>query len=497
VDLVQGQWRYSDARIVEVGFVAPGPDRKPSGPPNRTWDIAPRAGAADFDDSSWPVISPTSLQDRRSSGRVCFAWYRIDVTIPPGVAGFDTAGSTAVLEVVVDDYAEVWVNGELPRRIGQQGGNLVAGWNAPNRVVLGRKVVPGQRAQVAIFAMNGPISDPPPNYIWVRSAKVEFFQAPRAFPPRPVPFQVLRADPALDRIVPHDARLEHLADGFTFGEGPVWVPASEGTPGHLLFSDPNENTIYRWTSDNRIAVFRERSGYAGGDIAEYRQPGSNGLALDAQGRLTICEHGNRRVSRLEPDGSITVLAERVEGQRLNSPNDLVYRRGDGAIYFTDPPFGLPRVFDDPRKELSHSGVYRVRGGQVQLLARDVTGPNGIAFSPDERILYVANWDTEHKVVMRYPVRDDGSLETGTVLFDMTGAPGEEALDGVKVDQAGNVYVSGPGGVWILSPQGRHLGTIVAPELPANFAWGDEDVRTLYLTARSGLYRIRLGIPGVR
>ena len=191
---------------------------------------------------------------------------------------------------------------------------------------------------------------------------------------------------------------------------------------------------------------------------------------------------------------VTVLADRYEGKRLNSPNDLVYK-SDGGLYFTDPPFGLPKVYDDPAKELPFSGVFLLKDGKLQLLTTELKGPNGLAFSPDERYLYLDNWDVEKKVVMRYEVRPDGSLTNGTVFFDMTSVPGEIALDGLKVDRAGNIYVSGPGGVWILSPDGKHLGTIKGPELPANFAWGDSDGRTLYMTARTGLYRIRLNIPG--
>ncbi|MGH8501776.1 MAG: SMP-30/gluconolactonase/LRE family protein [Gammaproteobacteria bacterium] len=232
-------------------------------------------------------------------------------------------------------------------------------------------------------------------------------------------------------------------------------------------------------------MFRERSGYSGADIAEYGQPGSNGLTLDSQGRLTINEHGNHRVTRLEKDGRLTVLADSFKGKRLNSPNDLVYK-SDGSLYFTDPPFGLPKFFDDPRRELPFSGVYRWQNGKLDLLATDLTGPNGLAFSPDERYLYVGNWDVNKKVVMRYAVAPDGRLTDGSVFFDMTRAPGEDAIDGVKVDEQGNVYVSGPGSLWILSPEGKHLGTIKPPKHPHNFAWGDADGRTLYLTARRAL-----------
>lgn len=490
VALVQGQWRYSDARIVETDFRAPGPDLTPSGAPNRTHDYAPHAGAAGFDDSGWPVISADTLDARRGTGKLSFNWYRLRITIPPRVGRLDPTGSTIVFEVVVDDYAEVWVDGQLARRLGQTGGSLIGGFNAPNRVVLTRDARPGQQIQVAIFGANGPLSDPPANFIWIRSATLDFF-APR--PPVPVAgVSVARLDPALDQIVPASPVVEKLADGFQFVEGPVWV--RDG--GYLLFSDPNANTMYAWTPEGQLSVFRAKSGYAGVDIGEYGQPGSNGLTLDRDGRVTINEHGNRRVTRLEKNGVLTVLADRYEGKRLNSPNDLVYR-SDGALYFTDPPFGLPRFHEDPRRELPYAGVFRYADGRLRLLATDLTGPNGIAFSPDERYLYVTNWDAKKKVVMRYEVTPDGGLATGRVFFDMTGAPGEEALDGLKVDRRGNLYVSGPGGLWIISADARHLGTIHMPELPANFAWGDADGRTLYMTARTGLYRVRLGIPGIR
>ncbi|HEY3187182.1 MAG TPA: SMP-30/gluconolactonase/LRE family protein, partial [Solirubrobacteraceae bacterium] len=263
----------------------------------------------------------------------------------------------------------------------------------------------------------------------------------------------------------------------------MWSPE-----GALLFSSPNTNVIYRWTPDGRVSVFRPKSGYSGVDIGRYTQPGSNGLAFDPQGRLTICQHGNRRVIRVEPHGNITVLADRHEGRRLNSPNDLVYR-SDGTLYFTDPPFGLPGMFDDPGRELPFSGVFRVneRDG-VRLLTDELSGPNGLAFSPDERYLYVGDWDLGHKVVMRYAVDEAGDLSHGAALFDTTGAPGEDAIDGLKVDEAGNVYACGPGGIWVISPDGRQLDTIELPEAPHNLAWGDADGRTLYVTALTSIYR---------
>lgn len=487
--LVRGQWRYSDARPVEVTFRRPGPDLKPSGAAVKTLDQPVRAGAAEFDDSAWEAIDASSLDARRSTGKQSFAWYRIRLTIPERVASLNTSGATAVFEVVVDDYAEVWVDGQLPRTLGQRGGPVISGFNAPNRVILTRNAQPGQEFQIAVFAANGPLSDPPSNFIWVRSASIDFYKA--SAPLSSTAARIDRKDPALDAIVPADVPIEKLAGGLLFTEGPVWSPE-----GFLLFSDPNANTIYRWSDDDGLSVYRTKSGYAGTDIGEYRQPGSNGLAMDAEGRLTLNEHGNRRITRLEKNGVLTVLADRFEGKRLNSPNDLIYR-SDGSLYFTDPPFGLPKFFDDPRKELPFSGVYRLADGTLSLVSRDLTGPNGIAFSPDERYLYVGNWDEKRKIVMRYEIRPDGSAGAGNVFFDMTSAPGEDAIDGVKTDRLGNVYVSGPGGLWIISPDGRHLGTIDAPEHIHNFAWGDADGKTLYLTARTGLYRVRLNVSGPR
>ena len=341
--LAGAAWRYHDVSVVEVEHRDPGPDLRPSGAPNRTNDITPHAGAADFDDSSWPLIAPAELETRRSPGRLAFNWYRTSITLPPKVADFEVAGSSVVLEVVIDDYAEIWVDGKLPVVLGQAGGHLVKGFNTPNRVLLTSDAKPGQRFQIAVFGANGPISNPPSNFIWIRSATLDFYARGKVAGAGAVGGVIARLDPALDQILPEDARIEKLASGFQFTEGPVWHP-----DGYLLFSDPNANTIYRWSRDGAVSVYRSKSGYSGFDIGAYRQPGSNGLTLDRNGLLTINEHGNRRVTRLERTGSITVLADRYRGKRLNSPNDLVYA-ADGSLYFTDPPFGLPKVFDDPEE----------------------------------------------------------------------------------------------------------------------------------------------------
>jgi gluconolactonase len=323
--------------------------------------------------------------------------------------------------------------------------------------------------------------------------------------------EVVRLDPAMDTIVPLTATLELLAEGFLLTEGPVWRG-----DGHLLFSDLEGDLIYTWRPDRwvpsgivgslmpdglytwmkkrRISEYRVRNGYIRKKRPAYSFP--NGLALDKEGRLTMCEHGHRRVTRLEKDGSVTVLADRYEGHRLNSPNDLVYR-SDGSLYFTDPPFGLPQTFHDSGKELPFSGVFSLSQGKLRLLSVDLSGPNGLAFSPDEKYLYVTNSDADQRVVMRYDANADGTLSNGIVFYDMTFAPGRGGLDGMKIDQHGNLYVTGPGGIWVLSPNGKHLGTIKGPKQPANIAWGDDDGKTLFLTAQTELQRIRLNVAGVR
>jgi len=480
---VRGVWRYHDVHMVPASSRGNGAD------------YTPRAGAAGFDDSKWESIKASTLGQRRSKGNALFSWYRINITVPDHVAGFTTTGSTIAFEIVINGYAEVWINGRMSRVPSQPGGQIVKGFDVPNRVVLTRNAAPGQKIQLAIFGINGPISASSESSGQIKSATLDFYRSPNIALSR-APAQVQRTDPAIDEIVPQNATIEKLAGGFLFTEGPIWVPKTQDEDGYLLFSDPYNNIIYRWTQDGALSIFMTKSGYRGADIGEYSQPGSNGLTVDPQGRLTINQQGNRRVVRLEKDGKLTVLADRYDGKRFNSPNDLVYK-SDGALYFTDPPFGLPKYADDPRKELLYSGVYRVSpdGKNIRLLTTELKGPNGLAFSPDEKYLYVDDWDLAHKVVMRYEVQPDGSLANGKVFFDMTSTPGQSALDGMKVDQKGNLYVTGPDGVWIISPEGKHLGTLVPPEHANNVGWGDDDGKTLYLCTRTGLYRIRLQIPG--
>jgi gluconolactonase len=473
VALVGARWRYSDARVEEVEFVELGSPEDPLGPgtvPNRTYDIAPRAQAADFDDSGWTTLAPADTMRRLADGRVCFNWYRIDVTLPERVGETDVSGATIVFEVVIDDYAEVWVNGELPHALGDTGGPVVAGFNAPNRVVLTRDARPGDRFVIAVFGINGPISAAPANYIWMRSATLDVYAGAPG-----------RSD-----------GIERVAGGFEFTEGPVWT-----SDGALLFSSPNTNSIYRLDPElERVTLFRPKSGYASVDIGRYAQPGSNGLAFDPAGRLVICQHGNRRVIRVNPHGDTSVIADAYEGRRLNSPNDVVCR-SDGSVWFTDPPFGRPGMAGDPDRQLDFSGVFRVSpDGEIALIDYTLEGPNGIAFSPDERTLYVGNWDPDAKVVVRYSLTEDGDVAERAVLFDMTDAPGEDAIDGIKVDVQGNLYVCGPGGIWVISPGGARLHLIELPEAPHNLAFGGEDSRDLYVTALTSVYRLRTNVPGI-
>ncbi len=490
---VKGEWKYSDTRIIETDFRAVGADNQPTGNAVKTYDYTPKAGVADFDDSDWEIIPASDLNKRRGNGRISFNWYRINITIPETIGDFNTEGSTVVFQTALDDYAEIWVNGEISRFLGQRGGSVVSGWNAPNRLIIGRNIKPGQKIQLAVFGINGPISNPPTNYIWVREARLDFYKgetSPLAITPSEVNVEIIKKDERLEKIVGANPKIFKLAEGFKFTEGPVWT--SDG----LLFSDPNSNVIYKYSTDGKLSVFKTPSGYAGTDVSEYGQPGSNGLTLDAQGNLVINQHGNRRVVRLEKDGTETVLADSFEGKKLNSPNDLVYR-SDGTLFFTDPPFGLPKFFEDKRKELDFSGVYSIYKGKLQLLTKEFTGPNGIAFSPDEKFLYIGNWDDKKKTVYRYEVQTDGTVKNGKLFFDFTNFKGEDAIDGIKVDAEGNVYVSAPGGLQVLSKDGKHLGTIIVPQHVHNMAWGDDDGKTLYLTARSGLYRMRLNVAGVR
>ena len=303
-------------------------------------------------------------------------------------------------------------------------------------------------------------------------------------------------DPRFDELIAPDAEIEILGKGFDWAEGPVWV--REG--GYLLFSDIPPNSIYRFKPGEGVSLFMRPSGYTGKTVRE-GEPGSNGLTLDAQGRLVLCEHGDRRIARLEsldrPNGPKTTLAHTYQGKRFNSPNDLVYR-SNGDLYFTDPPYGLEKGMDDPAKELDFQGVYRLEpSGKLTLLSKVISRPNGIAFSPDQRTLYVANSDGQDPVWYAFDVLPDG-LVTNRRVFHDSRSWGEGKLggpDGMKVDVQGNVFATGPGGVCVFAPDGTHLGTINTTQRTANCAWGD-DGATLYMTADMYLLRIRTKTKGL-
>lgn len=317
-----------------------------------------------------------------------------------------------------------------------------------------------------------------------------------------VPLRVDRLDPLADRIIPPNARLEKIATGFTWTEGPVWLNNS------LFFADITSNSIRRWFPDGRVIIFLQPSGYKGPGNYNGREPGSNGMTLDLSGGLTVAGHAQRDVYKFEllnPNATL-ILADTYKGKRLNSPNDLVYR-ADGSLYFTDPPYGLETQKDsDPKKQLTINGVYRIpqaaaqKSGappardSLQLLITDLPRPNGIAFSPDETFLYVNNSEPK-KIWMRYRVQPDGTLTEPHLLYDATSDPRPGSPDGMKVDREGNIYSAGPGGLWIFSPAGKPLATISIPERVSNVAWGDADRKMLYITASTSVYRVHLQIPG--
>ncbi|MHB1423907.1 MAG: SMP-30/gluconolactonase/LRE family protein [Gemmataceae bacterium] len=311
--------------------------------------------------------------------------------------------------------------------------------------------------------------------------------------------KIERVDPAFDDLIGPDAKLEVLAEGHDWTEGPVWVPRDGG---FLLFSDIPRNRVYKWQEGKGESVFLEPSGYTG-SATNLKEPGSNGLLLDPDGRLVLMEHGDRRVARLDRWNSKekTTLAHRYMGKRLNSPNDGVFK-SNGDLYFTDPPYG--RALKErngeefPDRDLDFCGVYRLsKDGKLTLLTKEMSKPNGIALSPDEKTLYVANSDGARAIWMAFPIKEDGTLGTGRVFFDATKWVGRDrpgGPDGMKVDAKGNLFATGPGGVLLFSPDGKHLGTIATGVPTANCAWGD-DGSVLYVTADKALTRIKTKTKG--
>ncbi len=292
------------------------------------------------------------------------------------------------------------------------------------------------------------------------------------------------------KIAPKDARIEKLADGFRFTEGPVWHK-----DGYLLFSDIPANKILKYTPGEGVTLYLDNSGYVGSNETPENQ-GSNGLTFDDSGNLIICQHGARQVLKADQAGNYTPIARQFQGRRLNSPNDVVVK-SDGTIFFTDPPWGLAQRENDPKKELAFQGVFRLSKASLDLVDDKLARPNGIALSPDERYLYVTDSEGNKKLYYRYEVLEDGTLGNKTLFFDATNLPGKGGPDGIKVDKQGNCYFTGPGGVLVITPKGEHIGTITPPEIPANLCWGGKDGKTLFMTCRTGLYAISLKVEGVR
>lgn len=298
--------------------------------------------------------------------------------------------------------------------------------------------------------------------------------------------ELISLHPAFTTIVHRSAQIEELAHGFSWVEGPVWNPSENS----LLFSDVGNNQVLKWKQGYPIAVFLNPSGYTGDEPFAGHEPGSNGLAFDPKGRLVLCQHGDRKISRLEQDGSIVTIVDRYKGKRLNSPNDLVFNsRGD--MYFTDPPFGLPKTFDDPSRELDFQGVYRYsKEGELTLLDKDLNGPNGIAFSPDQKKLYVS--DAAGGAWFVFDLRKDGTLLNKRKLLSARHFQkyGPGAPDGIKVDKNGVLFTAGPGGIYVIAPNGTVLGLIRFGVPVGNCAWGEKG-STLFITANTALYRLRL------
>jgi len=304
--------------------------------------------------------------------------------------------------------------------------------------------------------------------------------------------EIIRDDPRLDKLIPKASRIEVLSSGFDWSEGPVWV--KEG--GYLLFSDIPRNSVMKWKEGEGASLHLKPSGYTG--VTDYgAEPGSNGLLMDPEGRLISCEHGDRRISRMEKNGGKKTLVDSYMGKRLNSPNDAVFM-SNGDLYFTDPPYGLPDRWNDARRELDFCGVYRLsKDGELTLLTKEMTRPNGIAFSPDEKTLYVAQSDAQRAIWMAFPIKADGTLGNGRVFYDATSLMGKlpGAPDGMTVDKDGNLFATGPGGVHVFAPDGAHLGRISTGERTANCTWGD-DGSVLYMTADMYVCRIKTTTKGL-
>ena len=503
VRLLKAEWRYSDTKVVEVDFKAAGADGQPTGGPNRTYDFTPHAGAADFDDSGWEVIDP-SLIVQATVHRALVLQLVPDLPDHPRQGReLRSHGVDGRVRDVVDDYAEVWVDGELPAALGQSG--RLAGQGLERAQPRGARratCARGSRSSSRSSASTDRFRTRRRTSSGCARRALEFYKTAVRGPVSVAPHEVnVEVDPQRPGAsTPSCRRRQGLREarrglsssprarsGCRDGE----LPALQRSQRQHHLPLVRRGRAASRSSGPRAATPAPTS-------PSTRQPGSNGLTLDREGRLTINEHGNRRVVRIENDGAMTVLADRYEGKRLNSPNDLVYR-SDGTLYFTDPPFGLPKVFDDPPEgaAVQRRVLARERQGHAAL-SDDLTGPNGIAFSPDEKFLYVGNWDESEEG--RHALRGaaDGTLgaRPGVLRHDVGARRGRP-----RRHQGGRSTATstspGPGGLWILSPDGKHLGTLVAPSTRTTWRGASRRPDAVPVRAQTGLYRIRLNVAGVR
>lgn len=447
-DSVSVAWHFVDASIIEIDSNDPGPDLRPTGPAVRSHDVSPRPRTPGWDDAAWTPVDPPSLSVRRGHGHFALGWFRTSITLPARIGETDTRGTTVVFEIVADDYSEVWVDGRLSASPGDAGGGPVSGFNAPNRVVLTRSAEPGHTYDIAVLAMNAPLSVSPPNFLWVRSAVLDVY--------RPA---------TTDRT-----EVERIATGFSALAGMVWTGSA------LLFCDARANTIHRYDPrEERIGVWRSHSGYAGADIGRYSEPGASALAVDANERVLITELGNRRLVRIERTAATTVLADRFEDAPLEGLRDVVLDAHETV--WTAGSRGVLRVAAD---------------GTVALVSHELIAPTALAISADGGALFVADGAPDHAVVLRHPILPDGSLGPSTVALDLRSTTREEALRDLLLDARGNLYVAGASGVTIAS-EGRVLRAIPVDEPVLGLAWG-EDAGTLFIAGRTSLYRATVAEP---